>query len=347
MTPLLKHMVEITRHRDHTMLNVAVIAALYELAQADQVRELEIMRIHDELIMKPRAWIKAGTITTTEDCLEAEPPEEKIACLPALADCIEQRHANAEQIDPDGRRLLWLPVWLDDKITACLEIQNPQSCNGFTMELIQSILSIYRNHRSLLDYSERDLLTGLLNRKTFDENFSKVLRKMALTENSTVSQDEDRRQISSGKEQWLAVVDIDHFKRVNDEFGHLYGDEVLLLVANLLRSSFRPQDGLFRFGGEEFVILLRATTLEDAQMIFERFRKNIEQHHFPQVGQITVSIGFDRIGANGTPVVILGHADMALYYAKSNGRNQVCNYEGLVSSGDLKADISNDQVEFF
>ncbi len=347
MTPLLKHMVEITRHRDHTMLNAAVIAALCELAQAEQVRELEIMRSHDELLMKPRAWINNGKITTTEDCPDAEPPDEKIASLPALADCIAQRHAHAEQTLPDGRHLLWLPIWLDDKITACLEIQNPQSCDGFRMELLQGVLSIYRNHRSLLDYSERDLLTGLLNRKTFDENFSKVLRKMALSENSSVSQDDDRRQISCGKEQWLAVVDIDHFKRVNDGFGHLYGDEVLLLVANLLRSSFRPQDGLFRFGGEEFVILLRATTLEDAQMIFERFRKNIEQHHFPQVGQITVSIGFDRIGPNGTPVVILGHADMALYFAKSNGRNQVCNYEGLVSSGDLKADVSNDQVEFF
>ena len=170
---------------------------------------------------------------------------------------------------------------------------------------------------------------------------------MALTENSAVSQDDERRQINSGKEQWLAVVDIDHFKRVNDEFGHLYGDEVLLLVANLLRTSFRPQDGLFRFGGEEFVILLRATALEDAQMIFERFRNNIEQHHFPQVGQVTVSIGFDRIGLNATPVVILGHADMALYHAKTNGRNQVCYYEGLVSSGQLKSDISNDMVEFF
>lgn len=347
MTPLLKHMVEITRHRDHTMLNVAVIAALYELAQADQVRELEIMRSHDELVMKPRAWIRAGTITTVEDCPDAEPPEEKLASVAALADCTQQHLSHAEQTVPDGRHLIWLPVWLDDKLCACLEIENPKNCNGFTMELLQSILSIYRNHRSLLDYSERDLLTGLLNRKTFDENFSKVLRKMALSENSAASQNDERRQISEGKEQWLAVVDIDHFKRVNDEFGHLYGDEVLLLVANLLRTSFRPQDGLFRFGGEEFVILLRATTLENAQMIFERFRQNIEQHHFPQVGQITVSIGFDRIGANGTPVVILGHADMALYHAKSHGRNQVCNYEGLVKSGDLKADISNDQVEFF
>lgn len=347
MVPLLKHLVEITRHRDHATLNGAVIAALYELAQAEQVRALDILRIHHELVMKPLASITSGKITTTEDCPDAEPPEEKIAVWPALADCIEQRHAHAEQTLPDGRRLIWLPVWLDDKISACLEIQNPASCDGFTMELLQSILSIYCNHRSLLDYSERDLLTGLLNRKTFDENFSKLLRTMALTEHKAISQEDDRRQISGGKEQWLAVVDIDHFKRVNDAFGHLYGDEVLLLVANLLHTSFRPQDRLFRFGGEEFVIMLRATTLKDAQMIFERFRHNIEQYPFPQVGQITVSIGFDRIGSNGTPVVILGHADRALYFAKSNGRNQVCNYQVLVNSGDLKADMSNDQVEFF
>ena len=73
-------------------------------------------------------------------------------------------------------------------------------------------------------------------------------------------------------QNWLAVVDIDHFKLVNDRFGHLYGDEVLILVANILRSSFRNQDRIFRFGGEEFVVLLRAATLENARQGFDRFR---------------------------------------------------------------------------
>jgi diguanylate cyclase (GGDEF)-like protein len=126
----------------------------------------------------------------------------------------------------------------------------------------------------------------------------------------------------------------------------LYGDEVLILVANLLRASFRAQDRIFRFGGEEFMILLRSATLEDAQRIFERFRASVEQYNFPQVGRVTVSLGFVRISAQ-TPVVLLGHADQALYYAKTHGRNQVCQYEELVADGSLHSGISNDSVEFF
>jgi diguanylate cyclase (GGDEF)-like protein len=103
---------------------------------------------------------------------------------------------------------------------------------------------------------------------------------------------------------------------------------------------------VFRFGGEEFVILLRSTSLDAARKIFERFRTNVEQYNFPQVGQVTVSLGFVSISAE-TPVVILGHADQALYYAKTNGRNQVCYYNELVSTGLLHSEVSNDEVEFF
>jgi diguanylate cyclase (GGDEF)-like protein len=143
------------------------------------------------------------------------------------------------------------------------------------------------------------------------------------------------------------VVDVDHFKAVNDKFGHLYGDEVLILVANLLQSSFRAQDRVFRFGGEEFVVLLRSTTLDNVKKIIDRFRMNVESHDFPQVGRVTVSVGFVSIGAFDSPVVTLGHADQALYYAKSNGRNRACHYDDLVANGLLHAVASNDTAEFF
>jgi diguanylate cyclase (GGDEF)-like protein len=143
------------------------------------------------------------------------------------------------------------------------------------------------------------------------------------------------------------VVDVDHFKLVNDKFGHLYGDEVLILIANLMTSSFRSQDRVFRFGGEEFVVLLRSTTLDNAQKIIDRFRTNVEAHVFPQVGQVTVSVGFVSISPYESPVNILGRADQALYYAKSHGRNQACHYDQLVSGGLLEAAASNDTAEFF
>ena len=142
------------------------------------------------------------------------------------------------------------------------------------------------------------------------------------------------------------MIDIDHFKQVNDRFGHLYGDEVLILIANILRSSFRSHDRIFRFGGEEFVVLLRATSLATAHKVFNRFRLAVQEYPFPQVGQVTVSLGFVST-SRGAPVEILGQADQALYYAKENGRNQVCFYDELIASGQLKTKVANDDVELF
>jgi diguanylate cyclase (GGDEF)-like protein len=269
---------------------------------------------------------------------------EPIGNHPALESCIRKRKTCAEQLTESGGRALWLPVWLGDHASTCFEIIDPAPCCESTLHVMEGVLAVYRNYQSILDYSERDSLTGLLNRKTFDEKFSKLLA--ANSPETVPSVQQERRHQAAEKGQWLAVVDIDHFKRVNDQFGHLYGDEVLILVANVLRASFRAQDRIFRFGGEEFVVLLRSASLGEAHRIFERFRRNIEQHDFPQVGRVTVSVGFASISKE-SPVVILGHADQALYYAKANGRNRVCHYEELVKSGLLHSGITNESAEFF
>lgn len=342
MENLLKHLVELTGHRDHNLLDISVISALKDLVGATQARVLEIFRLREELYLRPRVWLKNGQVASTEEHADGDQGGEPLSNYPALVSCIEHRQNSAEEETANKEYVMWIPIWLNDKVTTCLEITNSVPFNAQVMDVMGGILSVYRNFQNLLDYSERDSLTGLLNRKTFDEKFSKMASSVTSSENST---DEERRH-GDAKEQWLAVVDIDHFKRINDTFGHLYGDEVLILIANLLRQSFRSQDRIFRFGGEEFVILLRSTTLEDARRIFERFRANVEQYNFPQVGQVTVSLGFVSISGE-TPVVILGHADQALYYAKTHGRNQVCYYNELVNSGLLHSEVSNDEVEFF
>ncbi len=347
MEPLIKHLVGITGHRDHSLLDVSVVGALYDLVGAVQVKALEIFRFRDELYVRPRVWVQDGRVVSSEETLGTDHGGELISDFPSLLACISEHINSAEETTAEGEFVLWLPVWLNDKVTSCLQITNLTPYSTHTRDVIEGILGVYRNYQSLLDYSERDSLTGLLNRKTFDEKFSKMVSGAPVEEEQSDQVETERRHHADVQEQWLAVVDIDHFKRVNDQFGHLYGDEVLILVANLLRLSFRTQDRVFRFGGEEFVILLRSTTREDAHKIFERFRCNVEKHDFPQVGQVTVSLGFVSINQSETPVVILGHADQALYYAKANGRNRVCNYEELVSSGSLQNQIVQAPVEFF
>ncbi|MES2933268.1 MAG: GGDEF domain-containing protein [Pseudomonadota bacterium] len=345
MDSLLKHMVDLTGHRDHTMLDISVISAVQELAGAAQTRVLSLVLHRNEIFVRPRAIIKAGSKAKIDDVQDTDQLGESIQKYPILAECIALHQDSTEQVLPDGTVIIWLPIWLNDKVTVCLEITNPTPYTPHTLQVVEGIVSVYRNFQNLLDYSERDSLTGLLNRKTFDDQLAKMLAAGHDTSISTETQ--ERRNNSAAKEQWLAVIDIDHFKRVNDVFGHIYGDEVLILIANLMQSSFRTQDRIFRFGGEEFVVLLRATTLENAKKVVERFRLNVENYDFPQVGRITISLGFAHISGYESSVVILGHADQALYFAKTHGRNQVCHYDELVEQGLLQAETRHDDVEFF
>ncbi|RZT05814.1 diguanylate cyclase (GGDEF) domain-containing protein [Duganella sp. CF402] len=347
MDSLLKHMVDMTGHRDHTMLDISVISAVQELARADRVRVLTLATVRGKIFVRPRAEITAGEAARMVDTSYQNHPGEPIAAYPALAQCIARHESSADLANEADEHTLWLPIWLGDKADTCLEVVNPTPYSNETIHVIAAIVSVYRNFQNLLDYSERDSLTGLLNRKTFDDQLAKMLAACTDQDSVTLPGEPERRHHSEEEKQWLAVVDVDHFKHVNDRFGHLYGDEVLILIANLLTSSFRAQDRVFRFGGEEFVVLLRSATLDNAKKIIERFRMNVAAHDFPQVGKVTVSVGFVSISALEAPVIILGHADQALYYAKSHGRNLVCHYDELVSGGKLQAIESNDTAEFF
>lgn len=346
MDSLLKHMVDMTGHRDHAMLDISVISAVQELAGAAQTRVLTIAMIGERRFLRSRASIGSGRCAKSDESSDASHLGEPIEDFPELVRCLEDYAASAEARDDKDCHTLWLPIWFGDKADTVLEIQSDGPFIGETMHMVAGIVGVYRNFHSLLAYSERDSLTGLLNRKTFDDQLARMLQAVN-DQNLLLPGQSERRHSTEEEQQWLAVVDVDHFKSVNDRFGHLYGDEVLILIANLLMSSFRSQDRVFRFGGEEFVILLRSTTLANAYRIIERFRTNVAAHLFPQVGTVTVSVGFVPIRAGESPVVSLGHADQALYYAKSNGRNQVCQYDELVANGLLQTVASNDTAEFF
>lgn len=214
---------------------------------------------------------------------------------------------------------------LTGRVIAVLALTTPRPIRAETRQLVEALVAVFRNHLNLLDYGQRDALTGLLNRKTFDERFN-------------------RRDhiLPPGTGRWIGVVDIDHFKRVNDTHGHLYGDEVLLWVANTLRSRLRDSDDVFRFGGEEFAVLLERVQPEHAPGIFERLRAAVAERPFGRVGQVTVSIGFSAIRSDDIPSSAFERADRALYLAKSLGRNQVCDHAaetGAIPLSSVAGDI--------
>ncbi len=213
--------------------------------------------------------------------------------------------------------------------------------------MINGLLKIYRNFYTVVSEAQKDQLTGLANRRAFDDIINKIyVNRPLATDDVSV----ERRVITCGKKDifWLGMVDLDNFKRINDTWGHLYGDEVLLLTSQLMQGHFRENDYLFRFGGEEFVIILRTVDEKHAFQAFERFRKAFAEFSFPQVGQVTISIGVAKMDPSIFTATLLENADRAMYFAKQNGRNQVHIFEKLVRNGFLEvAEPISGEIELF
>jgi diguanylate cyclase (GGDEF)-like protein len=165
--------------------------------------------------------------------------------------------------------------------------------------------------RELAAQSRRDGLTGLLNRRVFDENLEQELTR-ARRYDFPLS---------------LAMVDIDHFKRVNDAHGHPTGDEVLRQVARRLEAGIRQSDQIFRYGGEEFAVLFAHTALSESADVCVRLLERLRGTPIETAAgalDITASIGIAcSDGEVGTSDTLVDRADQALYQAKAAGRNRV------------------------
>ena len=168
-----------------------------------------------------------------------------------------------------------------------------------------------RMYQRALDMAQRDALTGLLNRGAFQQALEREMH-LALRQ--------------GGTQTALLMVDADHFKRVNDEHGHLAGDQVLKALARIMGERVRRSDQLFRFGGEEFALILSATDLEGARALAEDLRAAVAESLLDADGQalaVTVSVGCTALRPEDTGDNALRRADAALYMAKERGRNQV------------------------
>lgn len=342
---ILEHVEAITQHRDTALLDRSMVASLAELVKVLRIRLLTIVSRQQGLLVATVAWSE-GKETHFEPDLTDEDfvPVDQ---FPSLALALARQESVQENQDSGRLYRHWEPVFLKDIPVACFAMDSTEPLTETQADVVAGMLALYRNYLSLLEDSQKDTLTGLANRKTFEHSLSRLLATVS-SEDDTARPGAQERRLGQARENWLCVVDIDHFKRINDRFGHLFGDEVLILVANLMRNSFRQQDRLFRFGGEEFVVLLRNVRLEDAGKAIERFRHNIEAYEFPgDVGHITVSVGYSQIRQFDTPSTVLGQADEALYYAKEHGRNQVHSYESLVAKGLLAKKEMHSDVELF
>jgi diguanylate cyclase (GGDEF)-like protein len=341
MTQIVDHLAELTGFRDRDVLDTTLVGALRDL-----LRPLSVTISHCVGDDSRRRWLVRARLTQADVAAQADSAWVDLDDLPAFDD-FPHRRACMQQLEPvevpGAEHLTVYPLITDNGAIGVLEIASTGDLDAQQLMMVSSLLRIYRNMQGLLDYSERDMLTGLLNRKTFDDSFYKATAPVVLQAALT----DARRSAAVQQATYLGVIDIDHFKKVNDNFGHLIGDEVLLLMSRLMRASFRFHDRLYRFGGEEFVVLLRCAGDAQAQRALERLRANTQAYAFPQVGRVTVSVGFTCVRAGDSPSSAFARADKAIYWAKGNGRNRVADFAELVAGGALSETDRSGEIELF
>ncbi|HXX35538.1 MAG TPA: sensor domain-containing diguanylate cyclase [Thermodesulfobacteriota bacterium] len=239
---------------------------------------------------------------------------------------LEKRNLKGRQAILDGKATLksrlTLPLVVEGEILGCLSVHSEQP-NAFDAQDLQFLsvigyqmaasLKHFQRFSSIKNMATYDTLTGLYNRRYFEE------RLEVEAENS----------FRSGVPLSLVMVDIDHFKKINDTFGHTDGDQILCKISSLLKNSVRRKDTVARYGGEEFILILPEAALQQSYVIAERIRQRVENTLF-EVGRtqvnLTLSMGISNFPSHRvkSKEELIKLADQALYDAKRGGRNKVC-----------------------
>lgn len=335
---LLNSVVQITRHRDVDSLEISLLTTLQEFIETKHVI---LFKLTLKNAITP-AEIRAELVRTKEGVYEWKKHRTIDNISKELECCVESACSICIQ-DKSGTDRRWLPVVTEDKVQGVIYIESAKL--DFNQQvMLNAFCRIYENYLNILNESERDKLTGLLNRQTFDRKIKSLMESQISNRFKPISTNDIRKRKSS-ECSWLAIIDIDYFKQVNDTYGHVCGDEVLLTLAQKLTAFFRTSDLIFRFGGEEFVIVFEPTTEENITARLNELQNYIRSSSFPFVEHLTLSVGYTRMSPYEFPTSVIECADKALYYAKEHGRDQIVLFDDI-DNVEEKVSQGND-VELF
>lgn len=358
MATLTEHIIKLTDHRDRALLELTLSKALIDLLRIDRV---VIARVLSEEGVK--RWLEVASLDVRGGGKVVDPLRVDFESLRELADekdrlrCLESRSpVEYAWAGEEGPRISFIPLYADSATDdeGVIEVHSGSPLNKGQLQVIEDMVHVFRNMYKLLAYSDRDALTGLLNRKSLDDTFySAVLEEMDhglegetnVLEASVLPVAERRHRVPPN--YWLGTVDVDNFGAISDKSGHLIAEEVLLLVARIMNNTFRTYDRIYRLGGEQFAVLMHCPNETLVLAAFERFRANMEKFNFPQVGRVTACAGFTRVTADDSPSTSLERAERVVDYAQRHGRNQVYSHDDLVRKGFFGDVVKVGAVDLF
>lgn len=300
------------------VLNIEAKGGIFLLNEETCRLELVCHRNIDRFVVETEKSIELGYCL----CGRVAQTGEILSSINCFAD--KRHETNYEGMTLHGHIIL--PLKTDKRILGVLFLYLPGNFKPTENQIdmlsaITSQLSIALENARLYEkvhhLSVHDPLTNLFNRKMFFDRFDEEIYR---SERSNMSLS-------------IAIIDIDHFKRINDTFGHMAGDSVLKELSDLLKNSVRKIDTVARFGGEEFTILMPGANMAKGVAIMERLRSLVEKRDFcineeGHTTSVTISIGISTLCPDN-PVdksTIFKAADEAMYKAKENGRNQICHF---------------------
>jgi len=293
---------------------VSVRNKVWFVAQALGLNPIESSRLASASSQLSRELLEAGIPTSLRlELMNQHHTQQLVASFHAPEDTatslrIPLRYAGlVDEIHPHVDQILFIKHLNrhDFDENSCIKIREDMRLNVMPTRAELEMLATH------------DGLTHVLNRRSIEDKFTYELHRAL------------RYKLSFS----MMMLDIDHFKLVNDHYGHRGGDTCLTTLSAKLRELCREQDFVGRYGGEEFLVLLTHTRCSDAAIVAERLRSKVEAmsiRHDQQTIRCTISIGLACIDSNteeSQATNLLEHADQALYTAKESGRNQVCIYQ--------------------
>ncbi len=280
-----------------------------QLNTGEVVLSTEAENHHLYILLKGRLAIQ---LSPSDDIpLATVEPGECVGEMSVIDNCVPTTQVSAledAQVLVIDQEILWRMVSVSHEIARNLLYIMSERVRYSTLVMADSL----EMQRKYLRFASTDALTGLHNRGWLDDAFDREIKRS----------ERDQLPLS------LIMIDVDNFKNYNDDYGHLAGDQVLVTVAEAIRSPLRPNDLVARYGGEEFAVLLPETTVNNAKLIAERLREHVSATDAGMLDdkplpKVTISLGVAGRQPGSQLDTLIAAADVAMYHAKSHGKNRV------------------------